>query len=279
MSNLTEILAHQPLLVIGCGKMGGALLQGWLREGLSPEIAHVVDPQINNACPPEAQKSSLYRSLDDVPSDLAPRVVLLAVKPQMMGAVLPTLRPLVRPKTLVLSIAAGTRISRLQGEIGSAPKVIRAMPNTPSAISKGVAVLVASPECDGEDRALASRLFAVSGDVHWIKEELLLDAVTGLSGSGPTYVFHLVEAMAAGGVAAGLEPELADALARRTTIGAGALLEASEDSPEQLRRNVTSPKGTTEAALKILMRDNVFEALICEAIVAATKRGKKLSES
>ena len=153
------------------------------------------------------------------------------------------------------------------------------MPNTPSAIGKGVAVLVSSQECDGQDQALATRLFAVSGEVHWIDEESLLDAVTGLSGSGPAYVFQLVEAMAAGGVAAGLNPELSAALARRTAIGAAALLETSDDSPQQLRRNVTSPKGTTEAALKILMKDRAFEQLMCKTILAATKRSKDLSNS
>lgn len=259
--------------------MGGALLRGWLLKGLSPDSVHIVDPQIHNVGPPEARQASLYQSLDDVPDDLSPRVALLAVKPQMMGAVLPALGQLVGPETLVLSIAAGTRMSYLQDEIGGAPKIIRAMPNTPSAIGKGVAVLVANDACAEEDRALGSALLLVSGEVHWIEDESLLDAVTGLSGSGPAYVFHLVEAMTAGGVAAGLLPELAKALARRTVIGAGALLEASEDSPEKLRKNVTSPKGTTEAALYIIMKDRALERLICQAILAATKRGKELSNS
>ena len=279
MSYLSDILDHQPLLVIGCGQMGGALLRGWLLKGLSPDIVHVVDPQIHNVGPSEARLASLYQSLDDVPDDLSPRVALLAVKPQMMGAILPALGQLVGPETLVLSIAAGTRMSYLQDEIGGAPKIIRAMPNTPSAIGKGVAVLVANDACAEEDRILGSALLRVSGEVHWIEDESLLDAVTGLSGSGPAYVFHLVEAMTAGGVAAGLEPELAKALARRTVIGAGALLEVSEDSPEQLRKNVTSPQGTTEAALYVIMKDRAFEHLMCKAILAATKRGKELSNS
>ena len=279
MSYLSDILAHQPLLVIGCGQMGGALLRGWLLKGLSPDIVHIVDPQINKVCPPEALQASRYKSLDEVPNDLSPRVALLAVKPQMMGAVLPAFGHLVGMETLVLSIAAGTRMSYLQNEIGGAPKIIRAMPNTPSAIGKGVAVLVANDACVEADRELASALLSVSGEVYWIEDESLLDAVTGLSGSGPAYVFHLVEAMTAGGVAAGLEPELAEALARRTVIGAGALLEAREDSSEQLRKNVTSPKGTTEAALNIIMKDGAFERLMCKAILAATKRGKELSNS
>lgn len=279
MSYLSDTLAHQPLLVVGCGQMGGALLRGWLLKGLSPDIVHIVDPQIHKVSPPEARQASLYQSLDDVPNDLSPRVALLAVKPQMMDAVLPALGRLVGPGTLVLSIAAGTRMSYLQDEIGGAPKIIRAMPNTPSAIGKGVAVLVANDACAEEDRVLGSALLRVSGEVHWIEDESLLNAVTGLSGSGPAYVFHLVEAMTAGGIAAGLEPELAKALARRTVIGAGALLEASEDSPEQLRKNVTSPKGTTEAALNIIMKDRALEHLMCKAILAATRRGKVLSNS
>jgi pyrroline-5-carboxylate reductase len=278
MSILADILAQRPLLLIGCGKMGGALLRGWLRAGLSADGVHIVDPQIQDIAPPEAREASKYQSLDDVPSDLSPRLVLLAVKPQMMDAILPALGQWVGPDTLVLSIAAGIRVNHLQKEIGGGPKVIRAMPNTPSAIGKGVAVLVASRDCDGKDRALATRLFTVSGDVHWIEEESLMDAVTGLSGSGPAYFFLLVEAMSAGGVAAGLDPELAAALARRTAIGASALLESSDQSPEQLRRNVTSPKGTTEAALAILTKDGIFEELMSKAILAATKRGKELAD-
>lgn len=279
MSDLSDILDHSPLLVVGCGKMGGALLGGWLNQGLAPELVHIVDPLVCELAPVGAKQAVKYVCLDEVASSLEPRVILIAVKPQMMDAVLPGLGRLVGPKTLVLSIAAGTRIDQIQAGAGGCARVIRAMPNTPSAIGKGVAVLIAGSDCPSEDRQLAASLLEISGEVHWIEEEALLDAVTGLSGSGPAYFFLLVEAMTAGGVAAGLDQNLAAVLARRTAVGAGALLEASGESAEQLRQNVTSPKGTTEAGLEVLMQDGILEKLMCEAIMAATRRGRQLSDS
>lgn len=284
MSDLSQITDGRPLLVVGCGKMGGALLGGWLKDGLPAKLVHVVDPMGSEIVPEgppgdQVPGDQVYPSLEAVPQTLSPRLLLLAVKPQMMADVLPGLQRIMAAETLLLSIAAGTRIERLSEAAGKAGSVIRAMPNTPSAIGKGVAVLVANPEAGDDERRLAESLLSVSGEVHWLTEEKLLDAVTGLSGSGPAYVFYLVEAMAAAGVAAGLEPELAMSLARRTVVGSGALLEASPESAERLRKNVTSPKGTTEAALNILMAEDGMVAMMRRAILAATRRGRELADS
>ncbi|MEE8372079.1 MAG: pyrroline-5-carboxylate reductase dimerization domain-containing protein, partial [Sphingomonadales bacterium] len=196
MSDLSQITDGRPLLVVGCGKMGGALLGGWLKEGLPAKLVHVVEPMGSEIVPDGVPGDQVYLSLEPVPQTLSPRLLLLAVKPQMMADVLPGLQRIMAAETLLLSIAAGTRIERLTEAAGKASSVIRAIPNTPSAIGKGVAVLVANPEAGDDERRLAESLLSVSGEVHWLTEEKLLDAVTGLSGSGPAYVFYLVEAMA-----------------------------------------------------------------------------------
>ena len=187
---------------------------------------------------------------DDLSDAPAPGAVLLAVKPQLMDAVLPALARLIAADTLVLSIAAGKPIAVFEQALGAAVSVVRAMPNTPAAVGRGVTVLCANARADAGQRALAERLMAAVGQVHWIEDEDLMHAVTAVSGSGPAYVFHLIEALAAGGVAAGLPAPLAMELARGTVVGAGALAAQSSESAAQLRVNVTSPGGTTAAALR-----------------------------
>lgn len=276
-----EITKKRPLVLVGCGKMGGALLGGWLKAGLTPARALVVEPAGKGAAAGKLAKAQFYSSTDDLPPDVNPRVIVLAVKPQTMSDVLPQLSGLGGKDTLVLSIAAGFRAQGIAEALGEGTPVIRAMPNTPAAVGKGISAAVRSASAgfgaSGRDHALVEELLSAVGAVVWVESEDDLDAVTGLSGSGPAYVFHLVEAMAAAGEAAGLDKDVACDLARQTVIGAAALLEDSGEDARTLRRNVTSPKGTTEAALEILMAENGLGDLMRRAIRAATRRGRELS--
>lgn len=272
-----EITRKRPLVLVGCGKMGGALLDGWLKAGLAAARALVVDPAGKDAIAGGLARVKLFSSADDLPQGLMPRIIVLAVKPQIMGDILPLLRSWGGKDVLVLSIAAGFRAEGISEVLGEGTPVIRAMPNTPAAVGKGISAAVRSVSASGQDHALVEELLGAVGEVVWVESEDDLDAVTGLSGSGPAYVFHLVEAMAAAGEAAGLDKDVACNLARQTIIGAAALLEASGEDARTLRRNVTSPKGTTEAALEILMAENGLCDLMRRAIRAATKRGRELS--
>jgi pyrroline-5-carboxylate reductase len=206
-----------------------------------------------------------------------PAVVLIAVKPQMMDEVLPQLRALAGGDTLFLSIAAGTPIARFEDALGEGAVVIRAMPNTPAAVGRGITAIVGNAHATEDQMALAGRLLGAVGDVVRLDNEGQMDAVTGLSGSGPAYVFHMVEALAVAGEAQGLPPELATKLARATVAGAGALLDGSEETAEQLRVNVTSPNGTTQAGLEILMsEEDGLPVLMCRTVAAAADRSREL---
>ena len=262
-----------PLLLLGCGKMGGALLKGWLADGLQARAVYTVDP---SGVPAGAEADQHVSSLGDLKCP-TPRVVVVATKPQILADVLPDLKSFVGADTLVLSIAAGATVKSFQNILGADARVVRAMPNTPSAIGKGMTVLVGD-DLLMEDKFLAEGLMASSGLVRWIGDEGLMDAVTGVSGSGPAYVFHLVEAMAKAGEAQGLDADLAMTLARQTIVGAAALLDQSDESASTLRENVTSPKGTTAAALDVLMADDGLTTLMTRTIHAATKRGKELGK-
>lgn len=272
-----EITKKRPLVLVGCGKMGSALLGGWMKAGLTPARALVVEPAGKDAATGKLAKAQFYASLEDMPQDVTPRVIVLAVKPQIMGDVLAQLNEWGGGEALVLSIAAGFRAQGIVEALGEGTRVIRAMPNTPAAVGKGISAAVRSSGASGRDHALVEELLGAVGEVVWVESEDDLDAVTGLSGSGPAYVFHLVEAMAAAGEAAGLDKDVACDLARQTVIGAAALLEASGEDARTLRRNVTSPMGTTEAALEILMAENGLGDLMRRAIRAATRRGRELS--
>lgn len=270
-----SLSAAAPLLLVGAGKMGGALLEGWIDGGLSPRDVVVVDPA------PSAEMQAFLqghgiRHETAVPADVAPRVAVVAVKPQTMGAALPALAAAVTPGTLVVSIAAGTPIARFETALG-AGAVVRAMPNTPAQVHRGVTVCVANGGATPADRETATALMAAVGRVEWVEDEALIDAVTAVSGSGPAYVFLLAEAMAAAGAAAGLPPELASRLARDTVAGAGELLVRSGQDPQTLRRNVTSPAGTTAAALEVLMAENGVPRLVHDAVLAAAARSRALS--
>jgi pyrroline-5-carboxylate reductase len=266
-----------PLLLVGCGKMGGALLDGWLAEGLPAAQVSIVEPAAEIV---ERFLVAGCRHLRDgaaLPTDLKPAVVLLAVKPQYMDAALQPLKPFARRGTLFLSIAAGRTLASFRERLGDALQMVRAMPNTPAAVGRGMSVLVAGREATAEQRALSERLMAAVGETAWVEDEALLDVVTAVSGGGPAYVFLLAEVLAEAGRANGLPAELAARLARVTVAGSGELLHRASESPADLRRNVTSPAGTTLEALKVLMAEDALQPLMTRAIAAATRRSRELS--
>ncbi|MEI6985589.1 MAG: pyrroline-5-carboxylate reductase [Rhodospirillaceae bacterium] len=267
------------LLLVGCGKMGGALLDGWLAANFETRVV-VVEPNIAPyIAPNSAGNARVLRcaGADALPSRLAPDVVVFAVKPQMLAAVVPDYRRFVRPETVFLSIAAGKPISWFENQLAPAAAVVRAMPNTPAAVGRGVTVACANGAVTEDQRERCESLMRAVGDVAWIDDEALLDPVTAVSGSGPAYVFLVIEALASAGVAAGLPEELAMRLARATVAGAGELAHRSIDPAAMLRRNVTSPGGTTQAALEVLMAPDGLQPLFDRAVAAATKRSRELA--
>ena len=256
------------LLLVGCGKMGGALLRGWRESGAADRFA-VVEP---------AGGDGFLTDPEALPQDLAPDVVVLAVKPQMMDAALPAYCRFARPGTVFLSIAAGKTLGYFARQLGGETAVVRAMPNTPAAVGRGISVACANAQVSAAQRALSDRLLAAVGEVAWVEDERLIDPVTAVSGGGPAYVFLLIEVLAKAGAAAGLPEALAMRLARSTVAGAGELARLSPEPASRLRENVTSPKGTTLEALKILMGENGIERLFVAAIAAATRRSRELAD-
>ncbi len=276
------------LLLVGCGKMGGALLDGWLKTGGAGRIV-VVEPHGLPEGLATTPVVSLVTGPDRLPVGFIPDVVVLAVKPQAMEGVLPGYAALAGPQTVFLSIAAGKTIAGLHsllsagaqgpGARGKDAAIVRAMPNTPAAVGRGITVAIPNAAVTATQRTLCEALLRAVGDVAWVDEESQMDAVTAVSGSGPAYVFHLVEALAAAGEAAGLPPDLAQRLARATVAGAGELLHQSPASASQLREAVTSPGGTTRAALDVLMAsDDGLTALMIRAASAAARRSKELAQ-
>ncbi len=270
MSNLRTI---GPVMLVGAGKMGVALARGWLDAGLPPSNLVLVDPVPGDAAKELASDFDLVIHAEA--SGLQPNVLVLAVKPQIIGVVMEQLAPVMGPQTLVVSIAAGISIARLSAGLGTG-RVVRTMPNTPAQIGKGITGAVAGPEIGPEDRAVVDALLAAAGQVAWFDAEGDLDAVTAVSGSGPAYVFNLVEALAAAGMAQGLPEHVAMQLARQTVIGSAALMEADPAPASVLRQNVTSPNGTTAAALAVLMADDGLTPLMERAVDAARKRSEEL---
>ena len=266
-----EKVAEKGLVLLGCGKMGSAMLAGWLKNGLPAGSVWVLDPR-----PSDWLLGTGVHVNDGLPE--APAVALIAVKPQMMGEALPGLQAYGNSATLYLSIAAGTPIATYEATFGGESPVIRAMPNTPAAIGRGITAIIGNGHASAEDLDLAEALLSAVGQVVRLEDEGQIDAVTGVSGSGPAYVFHLIETLAAAGEAQGLSAELAMQLAKATVAGAGALAEAAEEDPAQLRINVTSPHGTTQAALEVLMdAETGFPPLLEKAVKAATDRARELS--
>lgn len=266
------------LLLIGCGKMGGAMLEGWLARGLAPGEVVIVEPNAEIGAALQRRGLRHFAKAVAVPEALGPAVVLLAVKPQMMDGAIASAARFAGPGTLFLSIAAGKTLRYFARHLGDRAAVVRAMPNTPAAVGRGITVAVANAEVTPAQRATADALLSVAGEVAWVEDEALIDPVTALSGGGPAYVFLLMEVLAEAGIAAGLPPELAERLARRTVEGAGELSRLSEESPATLRKNVTSPGGTTLEALKILMAEDGLRPLFERAIAAAARRSRELAD-
>jgi pyrroline-5-carboxylate reductase len=262
------------ILLAGAGKMGGALLEGWLALGLDPKHIVVIEPAPAGHLTALADRGVRLNPPRDRIREVA--AVMVAVKPQVAPEVMPALAPLVGAATVVVSIMAGRTLQFLEAALPGAA-VIRAMPNTPAAIGRGITVAVANARVSSEQRGLVHTLLSTVGAVEWAPDEALMDAVTALSGSGPAYVFLLAEAMARAGVAAGLPPALAETLARATVAGSGELLHRSPLDAATLRQHVTSPGGTTAAALDVLMAQDGLEPLMTKAIAAATKRSRDLA--
>jgi pyrroline-5-carboxylate reductase len=262
------------VILVGCGQMGSAMLRGWLASGAASDVA-VVEPAGVPPALADAAGVRFYRN----PAELAvpaPSAVVFAVKPQVIDAVVPDYRAWVQPQTLFLSIAAGKTIAGIQRHLGDAA-LVRTMPNTPAAIGRAITVACANAQVTAAQRQLCDALLAAIGETTWVEDEGLLDAVTAVSGSGPAYVFLLIEALAAAGEEAGLPADLALHLARSTVAGAGELARRSGDSPARLREAVTSPGGTTRAALDVLMAEDGLPALMQRAVMAATRRSRELA--
>jgi pyrroline-5-carboxylate reductase len=262
------------IALIGCGKMGSALLQGWIRAGIADQI-DVIDPSATG----HFKNVNFFKSADDLPDQSSYDVLALAVKPQIINEVCPNLKKLTSPNTIILSIVSGKPLSFYEGIYGQTQPVVRTMPNTPASIGMGMIVGIANKHVSNEQRDLASALMQAGGRFEWIEDETLMDAVTALSGSGPAYIFYLIEALSCAGTEIGLTPDLANILARQTVIGSAMLAAHEKDSdPATLRDNVTSPNGTTAAALSVLM-DGRFDDLLVETLLAASNRSKELAKA
>jgi pyrroline-5-carboxylate reductase len=265
---------HGTIALAGAGKMGGAMLTGWLAQGLDPKRVVVIEPhpsaEINALAAKGVRLNPSAKQVGEVDT------LVVAVKPQSFREAGAALKVFTGPSTLVVSIMAGTTIASLEAVCGGS--VVRAMPNTPAAIGRGITVAVAAKKVSAAQRAIADALLRATGSVEWVAKESLMDAVTAVSGSGPAYVFLLAEELARAGVEAGLPEELATKLARETVAGSGELLHRSDLASATLRQNVTSPGGTTAAALDVLMGPNGMQPLLTRAVAAATQRSKDLAK-
>ncbi len=272
---ISDEVSRRGLVLLGCGKMGSALLAGWLGQGLAPAAVTVIEPRPSDWL----QGLAAHGLRLNAPLPAAPAIVLVAVKPQMMAEALPRLAALGGGGTLFLSIAAGTGLAYFEKTLGPATPLVRAMPNTPAAIGRGITAICGNAAANAADLDLAETLLRAVGDVVRLTDEAQIDAVTAVSGSGPAYVFHLIETLAAAGAAEGLPAALAMRLAKATVAGAGQLAIEAAEEPAQLRVNVTSPGGTTAAALAVLMDEATgFPALLRRAVHAAAERGRELGK-
>ena len=252
--------------------MGGALLGGWLTRGIAASRVHVVEPA------GVAQKEvKTVKAVGDLPSELKPDIVVFAVKPQALDEVAPAYRRFAEAGAVALSIAAGQTIAVFERHLGVAAAIVRTMPNTPAAVGRGITVACPNRHVTSAQRTLCQSLLEAVGEVAWVEDEALLDPVTAVSGSGPAYVFLLIAALAEAGIASGLPAELAQRLARATVIGSGELARQSPEDAAELRKNVTSPGGTTAAALEVLMGEGGLTDLMKRAVGAATRRSRELA--
>lgn len=256
------------VVLVGCGRMGGALARGWAGS----ENVAVFDPMA-----PAMEGVRRLATIDEAQALPGPLSVIIAVKPQVLGDVLPGLRPLADAGALIISIAAGATLATMARTLGTNARLVRAMPNTPAAVGRGITAAVAAPTVEPEGCDRVTALLGAVGEVVWLEDEGQMDAVTAVSGSGPAYFFRFAEALARAGEEQGLSPELATKLARATFIGAGALAESRHEELATLRQEVTSPGGTTAAALARFDRDGTFEAIVGEAVDAAATRSRELA--
>ncbi|MDR3372260.1 MAG: pyrroline-5-carboxylate reductase [Ancalomicrobiaceae bacterium] len=276
-SPLSRLTPDHPLVLVGAGKMGGAMLAGWLSRGLAGAAVIVVDP----APPPEMAALIGVKDLrhePTAPAGTKAGALILAVKPQILEDVLPGVASLVGPETVVLSVVAGKTLARIAHFLGASAAIVRSIPNTPAQVGRGITAAIANAHVGADDHRLVTALLSAVGAVEWVDDEALIDVVTAVSGSGPAYVFHMVEALAAAGAAAGLDLDMALRLARATVEGAGELLFQSPLDAATLRKNVTSPKGTTAEALDVLMaKEGGMTELMTKAVAAAAKRSRELA--
>jgi pyrroline-5-carboxylate reductase len=263
------------VVLVGCGQMGAAMLRGWLASEAAQHF-EIIEPAGAPAAIAASPRVSVHSSPDEIAGDLAPNAVVFAIKPQVVNDVVPAYRRFVRPQTVFLSIAAGKTIAGLARHLGDAA-IVRAMPNTPAAISRAISVACANSRVSPAQRQLCEGLLAAIGESTWVEDETLMDAVTAVSGSGPAYVFLLIETLAAAGEKAGLPSDLALRLAKATVAGSGELARSSRETPTKLREAVMSPGGTTVAALNVLMDDKGLAELMDQAIAAATRRSRELA--
>jgi len=268
---------ERPLLLVGGGKMGGAMVQGWLARGVAPARIHVVEPSAESRQPLAERGVGAVAGIDQVPGDLDPEVVILAVKPQMMGELAPPYARFAAPGTVFLSIAAGKTIGFFEQALGAHAAVVRSIPNTPSAVGRGMTVACANANVTAAQKDRCDALLRGIGETGWVDDEAQIDAATAVAGSGPAYVFYLIECLAQAGVDQGLPEDLARTCAGQMVAGAGELYRQSGEPAEQLRRNVTSPNGTTEAALDVLMAADGLRPLIGRTVEAAARRSRELA--
>ncbi|MEM7685297.1 MAG: pyrroline-5-carboxylate reductase [Pseudomonadota bacterium] len=270
-------MAHTVLLV-GCGNMGFAMLKGWLSQDTALRV-YVVEPAEVLRTRAADTGAQAVATADALPGDLAPDLVFLAVKPQVMADVVPEYAHLAGGSATFVSIAAGTMMASLASMLPGPTPLIRCMPNTPAAIGAGMMVCCANDHASDQAKALASTLLSASGAVEWIDDEVLMDAVTAVSGSGPAYVFHLIECLGQAGAEMGLPPDLAAKMALQTVMGAGRLAAEGDTPAGTLREQVTSPGGTTAAALGVLMAEGGLQPLMTRAVAAARDRGIELGKA
>ena len=263
------------ILLVGCGRMGSALLKGWLDQNIGASNISVIEPRKSNLDTFQKLGVNLYSKIDDLELDYVPDFILFAVKPQMMDEVVPAYKCFSR-KSVFISIAAGKTIAYFESRLGKQSSIIRAMPNTPAAVGRGITVICGNIPIKKKIRETCIGLLTAVGEACWLDDESLMDAVTAISGSGPAYVFLLAETMLQAGIDAGLDRKMATELAIKTVAGSGELLIQSTEEISVLRKNVTSPGGTPEAALSIMMAENGMQKLVSEAVRKAILRSKAL---
>ena len=269
----------QKILLVGCGKMGGALLRGWLVRGVAPENVIVIEPFADAATAMREELSvTVFDDAAALDADFVPDIIVFAVKPQGMDEIVPSYAGFAAKGAVSLSIAAGRTISYFEAHLGDHAAVVRTMPNTPAAVGRGITAACANSYVSSAQRSACENLLEAVGDVVWVESEDMIDAVTAVSGSGPAYVFLLIECMAKAGEAQGLPADIAARLARATVAGSGELARLSDDTAAVLRQNVTSPGGTTAAALDVFMaEEDGLQQLVDRAIDAATRRSRELA--